>query len=48
MKELGLYDELAKMVVGPPKENTGLSSSRSLVMSPSTTPFNARSEFQKV
>jgi len=28
LKELGLYDELAKMAVGPPKENTGLSSFR--------------------
>ena len=28
MKEMGLYDELIKMAIGPPQENTGLSSSR--------------------
>ena len=37
MKDLGLYDELVQMAIEPPKEDTGLSASCSLMKQPRAT-----------
>ena len=34
LKDMGLYDELIKMAIGPPKENDGLSYSNSFIRLP--------------
>ena len=46
MKEMGLYDELIKMAIGPAEENTGLSRSRPFTP-PSKTHLNLGPFFRK-